>query len=183
MNLFLKVPSYGIYIILAIIFSSCETEVEPIATVKTIDPVDLVYPQLDTENSRWFFFSSASRPFGMVNLSPDTEVNGAWGSGYRYKVDTVQGFSHIHAWQLSGLSVMPVTVNELNAKSVFTDFKSKFSHEKEKVSPGHHSLNLERYDIDVELTSTTRVGLHKYSYPKNEKKGSNTFQSKWNVGT
>ncbi|CAM4388314.1 GH92 family glycosyl hydrolase [Zobellia nedashkovskayae] len=175
MNLFLKVPSYGIYIILAIIFSSCETKVEPIATVKSIDPVDLVYPQLDTENSRWFFFSSASRPFGMVNLSPDTEVNGAWGSGYRHKVDTVQGFSHIHAWQLSGLSVMPVTVNELNAKSVFTDFKSKFSHDKEKVSPGHHSLNLERYDIDVELTSTTRVGLHKYSYPKNEKKAAILF--------
>jgi putative alpha-1,2-mannosidase len=39
---------------------------------KEMQPVDLVYPQLDTENSRWIFFSSACRPFGMVNLSPDT---------------------------------------------------------------------------------------------------------------
>jgi putative alpha-1,2-mannosidase len=38
-------------------------------------PVDLVFPQLDTENSRWIFFSSACRPFGMVNLSPDTNQN------------------------------------------------------------------------------------------------------------
>ncbi|MFT6797494.1 MAG: putative alpha-1,2-mannosidase [Maribacter sp.] len=43
----------------------------------------MVYPQLDTEHSRWFFFASASRPFGMVHLSPDTEIEGAWGSGYR----------------------------------------------------------------------------------------------------
>ena len=175
MNIFSKVPFYGIYIILAVVLSSCESKVETKEIVKTIEPVDLVYPQLDTENSRWFFFSSASRPFGIVNLSPDTEADGAGGSGYRYKVDTVQGFSHIHAWQLSGLSVMPVTVDDSNAKSIYTDFKSKFNHDKEKVSPGHHSLNLERYDIDVELASTKRVGLHKYSYPKNDKKAAILF--------
>jgi putative alpha-1,2-mannosidase len=75
--------------------------------------VQQVYPLLDTENSRWFFFSSACRPFGMVNLSPDTQIGGAWGSGYRYSTDTIKGFSHIHAWQLSGLSVMPVTITDL----------------------------------------------------------------------
>jgi len=68
----------------------------------------MVVPTLDAANSRWFFFTSASRPFGMVNLSPDTEVNGAWGSGYRYNTDTVKGFSHVHAWQLSGPSIMPI---------------------------------------------------------------------------
>ena len=52
-------------------------------------PVDLVYPFLDTANSRWFFFSSACRPFGMVNLSPDTQIDGDWGTGYRYNTDTV----------------------------------------------------------------------------------------------
>ena len=54
--------------------------------------VNKVWPLLDTNNSRWFFFTSASRPFGMVNLSPDTEVDGAWGSGYCYNTDTVKGF-------------------------------------------------------------------------------------------
>ncbi|SDE63032.1 alpha-1,2-mannosidase, putative [Pricia antarctica] len=129
------------------------------------DPVDLVYPLLDTENSRWFFFSSASRPFGMVNLSPDTEIDGAWGSGYRYKTDTVKGFSHVHGWQISGLSVMPVVVSDENTEAVFTDFYSKFSHNTEQVFPGYHSVELERYGIRAELTSTKRVGLHRYSFP------------------
>ena len=80
---------------------------------------DLVYPLLDTENSRWFYFSSASRPFGMVNLNPDTEIKGDWGGGYKYTTDTVKGFSHVHEWQMSGVSVMPVTISEENKKTVF----------------------------------------------------------------
>ncbi|MGB5499582.1 MAG: GH92 family glycosyl hydrolase [Maribacter sp.] len=131
--------------------------------------VNLVYPQLDTDNSRWFLFSSACRPFGMVNLSPDTQIGGAWGSGYRYKTDTIKGFSHIHGWQLSGLSVMPVMISSENAKVIFTDFYSKFSHETEKVSPGYHFVKLDRYGIKAELTSTKRVGFHKYTFPSEEK--------------
>lgn len=128
-------------------------------------PVEMVYPHLDSENSRWFFFSTACRPFGMVNLSPDTQVGGAWGSGYRYNTDTVKGFSHIHAWQLSGLSVMPVVVE--NENEIFTDFYSKFSHETEKAEVGYHFMELDRYSIDAELTSTKRVGFHRYSFPEN----------------
>lgn len=134
------------------------------------DLTDLVYPQLDTENSRWFFFSSASRPFGMVNLSPDTKLEGTWGSGYRYEVDTIKGFSHIHGWQLSGLSVMPVTLTNETKKDIYRDFYSKFSHDTEKVTPGHHFLKLERYDIDVELSGTKRTGLHQYTFPKGSDK-------------
>ncbi len=136
-----------------------------------LSPVDLVYPQLDTENSRWFLFSSACRPFGMVNLSPDTQLGGAWGSGYRYKTDTIKGFSHIHAWQLSGLSVMPVSISDANRKTVFNDFESKFSHETEKIAPGYHYVELDKHRITAELTSTKRVGFHKYAFPKNSKPG------------
>ncbi|MEO9891392.1 GH92 family glycosyl hydrolase [Aurantibacter sp.] len=135
-------------------------------TSEQTKPVDLVYPKLDSENSRWFFFSSASRPFGMVNLSPDTEVDGAWGSGYRHKVDTIKGFSHIHAWQLSGLSVLPVTITDENKTTIFNDYESKFSHNTEKASPGYHYVELDRYGITAELTSTKRVGFHKYNFPK-----------------
>lgn len=148
--------------IFATFFSSCAKK----QNIKTIEehPVELVYPLLDSENSRWFFFSSACRPFGMVNLSPDTQIGGAWGSGYRYNTDTIKGFSHIHAWQLSGLSVMPVSLTESNEKGIFTDFYSSFSHETEKVSPGYHYIELDRYNITTELTSTTRVGFHKYGF-------------------
>lgn len=136
-----------------------------------LKPVDMVYPLLDTEHSRWFFFSSASRPFGMVNLSPDTEVDGAWGSGYRYLTDTIKGFSHIHAWQLSGLSVMPVVIQEENTEEIFSDYYSVFRHDKEKVSPGYHAVVLERYGIKAELTSTKRVGMHRYHFSKEGKAG------------
>ncbi len=130
-------------------------------------PVDLVYPLLDAANSRWFFFSSACRPFGMVNLSPDNELGGAWGSGYRYNTNEIKGFSHVHAWQLSGLSVMPV--NGI-AKDLKDDYYSPFSHDKEIVSPGYHQVFLDRYQIKVELTSTTRVGFHKYTFNNAENK-------------
>lgn len=135
------------------------------------NPVDLVYPLLDTEHSRWFYFSSASRPFGMVNLSPDTEIDGAWGAGYRYNTNNVKGFSHIHAWQMSGISVMPVVFkHEQEAKELFKNYSSDFSHDGETVKPGYHRLRLDRYGIDVELTSTRRVGFHHYTYGiKNDK--------------
>lgn len=152
--------------ILSLLLMSCYCLFAKVTTAEKSEPVDMVYPLLDTENSRWFFFSSACRPFGMVNLSPDTQTGGAWGSGYRYKTDTIKGFSHIHAWQLSGLSVMPVTVSNDYKTAVFKDYHSKFSHETEVISPGYHYLELERFNTNVELSSTKRVGFHKYDFPQ-----------------
>ncbi|MGB3146087.1 MAG: GH92 family glycosyl hydrolase [Maribacter sp.] len=162
-----------VIILILVQFTGCNKSKEedgPNPEIKQIDYTQLVYPQLDTENSRWFFFSSTSRPFGMVNLIPDTKLDGTWGSGYRYEVDTVKGFSHIHGWQLSGLSVLPITLNKDNMENVYEDFYSAFKHDTEKVSPGHHALHLDRYNIDVELASTKRVGLHKYSFAQGSDK-------------
>ncbi len=131
---------------------------------KSPRPVDMVYPQLDSENSRWIFFSSACRPFGMVNLSPDNNADGDWGSGYRYEKDSIKFFSHVHGWQLSGVPVMPVNgtfKGNLGSKV----YGSKYSHDKEVVKPGYHSVFLDSYGIKAELTSTVRVGFHRYSFP------------------
>lgn len=130
---------------------------------KAVSPVDLVYPYVDSSNSRWFFFNSASRPFGMVNLSPDTDVDGAWGSGYRYESDSIKGFSHIHAWQLSGLSVLPLVDFDLETSR---NFGSPFSHKDEIVKPGYHQVYLDRYSVKAELTSTLRAGFHRYHFEK-----------------
>ncbi len=167
LNRIFKIESIGIGFIL-IFLVSCKTG-NP-ASLEKEQLVDKVYPLLDTENSRWFFFSSASRPFGMMNLSPDTEIKGDWGSGYKYKTDTIRGYSHIHEWQMAGLSVMPVTISGENKKNIFTDFHSKFSHETEKITPGFHSLKLDRYQITTELTSTKRIGFHRYTFPENTQK-------------
>lgn len=162
-----KIGRIGISLLL-IFLVSCKTEKS--ASLKKEQLVDKVYPLLDTENSRWFYFSSASRPFGMVNLNPDTSIKGDWGGGYKYDSDTIKGFSHVHEWQMSGLSVMPVTISGENKTNIFKDFYSKFSHETEKITPGYHSLLLDRYQITTELTSTKRVGFHRYSFPVNAQK-------------
>lgn len=167
LNKIYKIGRIGISLIL-IFLVSCKAEKNTSANKNKA--VDMVYPLLDTENSRWFFFSSASRPFGMVNLSPDTQINGDWGGGYKYTTDTIKGFSHIHEWQLSGVSVMPVTISPKNKENIFTDFYSKFSHQTEKIIPGYHFLKLDRYQITAELTSTKRVGFHRYTFPDSAEK-------------
>nr|WP_321452753.1 GH92 family glycosyl hydrolase [uncultured Carboxylicivirga sp.] len=158
----LKPSQYLLFLLITGILlsvNSCTDEV-----TQPFEYVNRVVPTVDTENSRWFFFTSASRPFGMVNLSPDTETKGAWGSGYRYLVDTIKGFSHVHAWQLAGPSVMPVTGN-----ANCNDYYSWFSHDKEEITPGYHKVYLERYGITAELTSTKRVGFHRYQFKADDK--------------
>ncbi|MEQ8417075.1 MAG: GH92 family glycosyl hydrolase [Imperialibacter sp.] len=141
----------------------------PAFSQTTKEPIDYVNPFVDTHKSRWFFFSSASRPFGMVNLSPDTWVKGSWNSGYLYDSLYVRCFSHIHAWQMSGIPVMP-TVGEFKGHLGMEAYKSAFSHDDEQASPGYHRVFLKDYGIKAELTSTTRVGFHKYTYPENVNK-------------
>ena len=167
LNKILKIRTLGISFFL-IFLVACKTG--KTAFLPNNQLADKVYPLLDTENSRWFFFSSASRPFGMVNLNPDTGIKSDWGGGYVYNIDTIKGFSHIHEWQMSGLSVMPVTISDGNKATIFKDFYSKFSHGTEKITPGYHSLLLDRYQINTELTSTKRIGFHRYSFPEKAQK-------------
>ncbi len=69
-------------------------------------PVDYADPLIGTSESRWMLNPGAALPFGMVQLSPDNQSQ-YWKSGYEYTIGSVFGFSHIHAWTMSGLSVMP----------------------------------------------------------------------------
>ena len=76
-------------------------------------------------------------------------------------------FSHVHAWQLSAIPVLPTTgvfKGHLGANK----YGSKYTHEKETVKAGYHQVYLEDYQIDAELTATTRVGFHRYTFPKSE---------------
>lgn len=135
--------------------------------VEEFNPADLVYPHIDSAHSRWFFFSSASRPFGMVNLSPDMAIDGAWESGYRYNRDTIKVFSHVHAWQLSGIPVLPTT-GTFRGHLGPDHYGSFYTHDKEEVRAGYHKVVLEDYDVTAELTSTTRVGFHRYTWPESD---------------
>lgn len=113
-------------------------------------------------------FPGAIVPFGMVQLSPDTRIDGSWDgcSGYHYSDSVIYGFSHTH---LNGTGVsdygdimlMPGMGNPgLNPK----DYSSKFSHKNEKAAAGFYSVKLDKNNIDVRLTSTKRVGYHEYKF-------------------
>ncbi len=140
-----------------------------IITAQENRPVDLVNPFIDTgaPRTRWFFFNSACRPFGMVNLSPDTNPYGDWGYGYRYDDEYIRCISHVHAWEMGGAAVMPTVGKFLGAQGMEA-YKSKFSHEGEIAKPGYHKFFLDNYNIQVELSSTTRVGFHKYTFPESD---------------
>lgn len=128
-----------------------------------MEPASLVDPLIDTANRRYFFLSTASRPFGMVNLSPDTVPAGAWTGGYRYNVPFVSWFAHIHPWQMAGVPVMPTT-GIMRGPLGSEGYRSHFTHRSETAEPGYHRLELERYDISAELTATARVGFHRYTF-------------------
>jgi putative alpha-1,2-mannosidase len=113
-------------------------------------------------------YPGAVTPFGMMQLSPDTRLTGWDGcSGYHFTDSVVYGFSHTH---LSGTGIadycdvlfMPTT-GQPQFKN--TEYRSLFQKKNEDASPGYYKTHLDKYDIDVELTATTRVGVHKYDFP------------------
>ena len=126
--------------------------VAPLVSRAEKSPADYVNPLIDTHKSRWFYFSSACRPLGMVNLSPDTSVGGDWLNGYIYGETNIQCFSHVHCWQLYGVPVMPIT-GEFHAQEGLAAAASPFSHADEMVHPGYHKVFLQRYGVTAELTS------------------------------
>lgn len=115
-------------------------------------------------------FPGATVPFGMVQLSPDTRIDGSWDgcSGYHYDDSTIYGFSHTH---LNGTGVSDygdIMLMPTMAESSFDNkvYSSTFSHTNEKASAGFYSVKLDKHNIDVRLTSSTRVGFHEYTFNK-----------------
>ena len=120
-------------------------------------------------------FPGATTPFGFVQLSPDTEDQpDDPASGYDYNNPTIVGFSHTH---LSGTGVadlfdvllMPTT-GEIKSvagdeKQPGSGFRSRFSHKEESARPGYYQVKLQDYGINAELTATSHVGFHRYTFP------------------
>jgi len=134
-------------------------------------PVDWVDPMLGTSSSRWMLYPGPSMPFGMVKLSPDNQRH-CWKAGYEYLIENIAGFSHIHSWTMGGVLTMP-TVGELKTvpgpeSDPDKGYRSRFRHDTEVASPGYYAVTLDDYGIRVELTTTTRAGFQRYTFPKTE---------------
>jgi predicted alpha-1,2-mannosidase len=131
-------------------------------------------------------YPGATVPFGMVQLSPDTdtipyELNGKYNpdvykycAGYQYDDKTIVGFSHTHFSgtghsDLGDFLVMP-SIGELKlnpgvAGIPRSGFRSAFSHATEVAEADYYKVKLEDYNILAELTATSRVGFHQYTFP------------------
>jgi predicted alpha-1,2-mannosidase len=126
-------------------------------------------------------FPGATMPFGMVQLSPDTDIRGwDWCSGYHYSDSSVMGFSHTHlsgtgAADYGDILLMPVVGGTKWQPGEKSDpdegYRSRFSHERESARPGYYQVFLDDYNINVELTATKRTGMHQYTFPESNQSG------------
>lgn len=164
--------------VILVIFNSCNTSFQPreiedieagrsytsmvnpfIGTAPLTDPAFIGY----TPPEGWrvwagLVFPGSSLPNAMVQLSPVTEYG--TGAGYEYEDTEILGFTHTNKghWNLCNIPILPV------ASDAQAPFKSSFSHEKERASPGFYEVFLDDYDVNVRLTSTLRGGFHEYTY-------------------
>ncbi|HTV83239.1 MAG TPA: GH92 family glycosyl hydrolase [Acidobacteriaceae bacterium] len=109
-------------------------------------------------------FPGPSAPFGMVQLSPDTESNGF---GYHFYQDTIQGFSMTH---MSGVGCPDegdvfFTATTGPVQTGTADFESPYSHSDEEASPGYYRVLLSRWNVNAELTATDRTGVVRFAFP------------------
>jgi predicted alpha-1,2-mannosidase len=126
-------------------------------------------------------FPGATTPFGMIQLSPDTRVNG-WDAcgGYYYNDTSINGFSHTHlsgtgCCDLGDVLLMPTVgkqhVEFLGSESQTKAYASPFSHKSETATPGYYSVMLDRYGVRAELTATQRAGIHRYTFSNTDSAG------------
>ena len=160
-NLTRRFP-FLVLIAFVIVLSSCQEKEE------LKEPAAYVNPFIGTD-AHGHTFPGATLPFGMVQLSPDTRLGGWDGaSGYHYSDSVIYGFSHT---ALKGTGVgdygdillMPV-VGE--PKFINDDYLSPFKKENEKAEAGYYSVFLDKPGVQAEMTATTRVGYHRYTFPE-----------------
>ncbi len=118
-------------------------------------------------------FPGACVPYGLVQLSPDTEyhVKGNPCSGYNYDKDRFVAISHTHlsgtgCSDLLDVSIMPFT-DEVSADYLYNHkFDQSYSHDEEGAEPGYYWVKLKESGVKVELTATERCGIHRYTFPE-----------------
>ncbi|HKJ93564.1 MAG TPA: hypothetical protein VJ957_10360, partial [Longimicrobiales bacterium] len=144
---------------------------------RRVEPTDYVDPFIGT-GAHGHTYPGATVPFGMVQLSPDNGRSGwDWCSGYNYADSIITGFSHTHLsgtgiGDLADIEFMPTSRRpDLTWEPAPDDtthprppWASRFSHDRERASPGYYSVVLEGPDVRAELTATQHTGIHRYTW-------------------
>ncbi len=187
-----KITKLIAIIALTIICQSCDTKTPIENTYKKTksakkELTSFVNPFVGTKNMG-HTYPGATTPFGMVQLSPETNIEPifkdgkynpktyAYCSGYQHQDSTIFGFSHTHFSgtghaDLGDFLVMP-TIGKLKLNpgeaGENNGYHSRFKKNSEEASPGFYKVHLEDYAIDVALTTSDRVGFHEYTFPKSD---------------
>jgi len=158
-----------IWLLPLFILSGC-TLGNPPSIKSDFDPLKYVDPFVGT-GGHGHTFPGATTPFGMVQLSPDTRLEGWDGcSGYHFSDNYIYGFSHTH---LSGTGVsdygdillMPAGAkNWHNGAESKDGYRQYFNHKNEVASPGFYQVYLDSLDLVASMTASPRTGIHQYQY-------------------
>lgn len=176
------IPSYLLFITLLPLGLFIGLTEPPVRSYRADDVVDgpvgltrYVDPFIGT-GFHGHVFMGANVPFGAVQLGPTQMSQGwDWCSGYHYSDSLIVGFAHTHLngtgiGDLGDVLLMPTTgpvkLTRGTIKDSQSGYASRFSHSRETARPGYYAVNLQRYNIDVALTATERVGLHQYTFPE-----------------
>jgi predicted alpha-1,2-mannosidase len=166
-----------LFLLLAITFLSfsCTEKSSSSHAKKDSQLISYVNPFIGT-GGHGHTYPGATMPFGMMQLSPDTRLEGWDGcSGYHYSDSYIYGFSHTH---LSGTGVsdygdiLLMPTNKVvfnNGANGENGYRAHFSHKNEVANPGYYAVHLDSTNIDVKLTVSKRSGVHHYTFPKGSK--------------
>ena len=169
----MKLQHTTFFIVILLLFS-CKNDEKIQTAQKDKALINYVNPFIGT-GGHGHTYPGATMPFGMMQLSPDTRLDGWDGcSGYHYSDEYIYGFSHTH---LSGTGVsdygdillMPTNKPVLNNGADGKEgYRAHFSHDNEVAEAGYYKVHLDSTNIDVELTVSERSGIHKYTFPSAE---------------
>jgi putative alpha-1,2-mannosidase len=159
--------------IASVLAINCVTPGQAQSTSSSQKTVDLVNVFTGTSNSRWMQFPGATVPMGLVKLSPDNQGN-VWNGGYEYTIASISGFSFLHSFGLSSMSVMPLIgaiETEPGHAKLFpgpsdgpfggmwtAGYRSRIRKDTETGKPGYYAVDLVDAKTHVELTTTMRTG-------------------------
>ena len=140
--------------------------------------IQYVEPRIGTAHCRAFHFAPGSMPFGMAKPGPSTNgslgnADGWQATGYDYRDSSIEGFVCTHEFQVGGITVAPSTGLLLTTPgnpdgSGPRGYRSAYSHEREYATAGYYQVMLDDYDINAEVTATTRVAFLRFTFPETQ---------------
>ncbi|MGQ1889206.1 GH92 family glycosyl hydrolase [Thermophagus sp. OGC60D27] len=115
-------------------------------------------------------FIGPSAPYGMIKPGPDNDVKS--NSGYSADPNKeIYGFSQVHVSGTGGgpkygnISVMPFLSEDGSITLEPTSHRNE-----EQVELGYYSVNLSRWNIQTQITTSDRAAFYHFSYPQGVKR-------------